>query len=274
MRAQSGTGLGFMCRPLSGLGVFPWAFLLLAMPVRMAQAQAPAPADHPPPRPQAQTPASSDNPAPRPAQQAPAPAAKPAAPSQQQAPATPDPRAQQQAAMAAMQESLAKQRAAIQKQIGQSQSRGFFVLAPPAAMGPVTLLAPDCEPLPDVEIDALIGKAATSASVDPVLVRSVMKTESAFRPCAVSPKGAMGLMQLMPATAEDLGVHNIFDPVENVDAGARLLKQLWVRYSGDLPKVLAAYNAGPSTVDQANGVPAIPETVDYIQRILSLIPKM
>ena len=175
-----------------------------------------------------------------------------------------------------MQESLATQRASIQKQIGQSDSRGFFVLSPPAGMGALSLLPVEgnCDPLPEPEIDSLISQAATRATVEPALIRSVMQQESGFRPCAVSSKGAMGLMQLMPATAQDLGVHNIFDPTENVDAGARFLKELLVRYAGDLPKVLAAYNAGPSTVDAAGGVPHIPETINYIERILPLLPRM
>ena len=200
-------------------------------------------------------------------------------------PATPpagiDARAPQQAALAAMEESLAKQRASIQRQAGQSASRGesggFFVLPAPAPMGAVSGVAEqtDCDPLPAPEVDSLAGKAAAQSALDPALIRSVMQQESAFRPCAVSSKGAMGLMQLMPATASQLGVRNVFDPDQNVDAGARLLKQLMIRYGGDLPKVLAAYNAGPTAVDAAaDGVPNIPETVDYIQRILSLLPRL
>ena len=184
-----------------------------------------------------------------------------------------DARSQQQAALAAIEESLAKQRASIQKQAGQNGSSGFFALPPPTPLGP-QLATPECDPLPEAEIDSLIGQAATRAKIDPILVRNVMQQESGFRPCAISPKGAMGLMQLMPATAQQFGVANVFDPSQNVDAGARLLKQLLVRYAGDLPKALAAYNAGPTTVDAAQGVPQIPETIDYIQRILSLLPKI
>jgi soluble lytic murein transglycosylase-like protein len=192
------------------------------------------------------------------------------------APVKPDAPSQQQAALAAMRDSLAKQRAALQKQTGQTESQGFFVLPPPTPMAPPSPLVaePECDPLPAAQIDSLIGKAASRATLDPALVRSVIQQESGFRPCAVSAKGAMGLMQLMPATVEQFGVHNVFDPAENVDAGARLLKQLLVRYAGDLPKALAAYNAGPTTVDAAGGIPQIPETVDYIQRILALLPRM
>ena len=82
----------------------------------------------------------------------------------------------------------------------------------------------------------------------------------------------MGLMQLMPATAEQLGIQNPFDAASNVDAGARFLRQLLNRYSGDIPRALGAYNAGPTKVDAAGGVPAIPETVDYIRQIMSNLP--
>jgi soluble lytic murein transglycosylase-like protein len=79
-------------------------------------------------------------------------------------------------------------------------------------------------------------------------------------------------MQLMPATAEQLGIQDPFDPVSNLDAGAKFLKQLLGKYGGDVPKALGAYNAGPSKVDAAGGVPAIPETLDYIRQILGSLP--
>jgi soluble lytic murein transglycosylase-like protein len=82
----------------------------------------------------------------------------------------------------------------------------------------------------------------------------------------------MGLMQLMPASASQLGVSNPFDPEANVDAGAKLLKELLTRYGGDLPLALGAYNAGPARVDAAAGVPGIPETQEYVKRILSGLP--
>jgi soluble lytic murein transglycosylase-like protein len=99
----------------------------------------------------------------------------------------------------------------------------------------------------------------------------VIRKESAFYPCAVSPKGALGLMQLMPATAEMLGVTDPFDPKQNVDAGAKFLKQLIEKYAGDLPLALSAYNAGPARVDTARGVPDIAETKNYVADILSSI---
>jgi soluble lytic murein transglycosylase-like protein len=82
----------------------------------------------------------------------------------------------------------------------------------------------------------------------------------------------MGLMQLMPATAGQFGIENPFDAAANVDTGARFLKQLLNRYSGDIPRALGAYNAGPAKVDAAGGVPAIPETVDYVRQIMSSLP--
>jgi soluble lytic murein transglycosylase-like protein len=82
----------------------------------------------------------------------------------------------------------------------------------------------------------------------------------------------MGLMQLMPATAEQFGIQDPFDAASNLDAGARFLKQLLNKYGGDLPKALGAYNAGPSKVDSAGSVPAIPETMEYVRQILAALP--
>jgi soluble lytic murein transglycosylase-like protein len=93
--------------------------------------------------------------------------------------------------------------------------------------------------------------------------------ESAFRPCAVSAKGAEGLMQLMPETAAELGVADPFDPRQNLDGGARFLKQLLDKYKGDLPQALGAYNAGPKTVDESGGVPDLQETREYVDAILA-----
>lgn len=203
---------------------------------------------------------------------------------QQPPQASEDALAKQRNAAAAMQESLVKQRAAVQKQLGQSDSGGFFLLPRAAGLGPVTgnlaavppppLLpsAPECAPLTAPEVDSLVGETAERDGLSADLLRSVMKQESGFQPCAVSPKGALGLMQLMPATAEQFGIQDPFDAASNLDAGARFLKQLLSRYDGDLPKALGAYNAGPARVDAAGTVPAIPETLDYIRQILAALP--
>jgi soluble lytic murein transglycosylase-like protein len=113
---------------------------------------------------------------------------------------------------------------------------------------------------------ALADAAARKYGLPSGLVRSVMKAESAFQPHAVSPKGAIGLMQLTPATAETLGV-NPNDPAQNVDAGTRYLRQLLERYHGGLWHALAAYNAGPGAVDRFGGVPPYAETLDYVRRV-------
>ena len=138
----------------------------------------------------------------------------------------------------------------------------FFAPAP-AAKPPAP---PEAESSPDSSPAALADAAADKYGLPRQLVRSVMSAESAFRPTAVSPKGAVGLMQLMPATAQSLGV-DLYDPAQNVDAGARYLRDLLIRYDRKLWHALAAYNAGPEAVDRYGGVPPYPETISYVRRI-------
>ena len=120
------------------------------------------------------------------------------------------------------------------------------------------------------DIDAAIDEAAARHNVDPSLVRSVVKVESNFNPNAVSRKGAMGLMQLMPSTARSLNVSNPFDPQQNVDAGVRHLRRLLDSYGGNVRLSLAAYNAGSGAVARSAGVPRFRETQNYVRRITNL----
>ncbi len=121
-------------------------------------------------------------------------------------------------------------------------------------------------------LDDLIERAAARYQVDPEFVRAVIRAESGFDPAAVSPAGAQGLMQLMPATARELGVSDPFDPEQNVMAGTRYLRQMLGRYDGDRQKALAAYNWGPGNLDRSDGrLPG--ETRQYIARIEGLMAK-
>ncbi|MGB7763037.1 MAG: lytic transglycosylase domain-containing protein [Bryobacteraceae bacterium] len=164
------------------------------------------------------------------------------------------------------QAAIALQRAAIRKQ---AENLGLWLMPldgqPPAE----TPEPPGCDPLDDSLINPLIEDAAKAQSLDPKLLRALIGQESAFRPCAVSVKGAQGLMQLMPETAAGLGVANAFDPKQNLEGGARYLKQLLEKYKGDLPQALGAYNAGPKTVDESGGVPDLRETREYVDAILA-----
>lgn len=119
-----------------------------------------------------------------------------------------------------------------------------------------------------LELDAHIQQVATRHGVSPRLVAAIIEVESEFNPRAVSRKGARGLMQLMPRTAASLRVEDLHDPFENVEGGVRHLRMLMDRYRGDLPRVLAAYNAGDAAVINYGGVPPYPETRRYVKRIM------
>ena len=117
------------------------------------------------------------------------------------------------------------------------------------------------------KIDQMVREVSDRYRVDPALVRAVVETESNYKTTAISSRGALGLMQLVPGTAQQLGVSNAFDPKQNLDGGVRYLHSLLERYNGDLDKALAAYNAGPGAVDRAGGIPRIRETREYVQKV-------
>jgi soluble lytic murein transglycosylase-like protein len=121
---------------------------------------------------------------------------------------------------------------------------------------------------PALPLNQVVNSASATYHLDPDLVNSVIHAESGFNSHAVSPKGARGLMQLMPDTASQLGVNDAFDPQANVTGGSRYLRELLERYNFDLVKALAAYNAGPQRVEQYRGVPPFRETRAYVARIV------
>ena len=134
----------------------------------------------------------------------------------------------------------------------------------PAAVAPVPV-APVVAPV--LQPRELVEAAARKNGLPPNFVHSVVRAESGYKPDAVSPKGAIGLMQLMPATAKAYGA-DPHDPGQNVEAGAAYLRELLIKYNGDARRALAAYNAGPGAVDKYNGVPPYAETQTYIERVL------
>lgn len=119
------------------------------------------------------------------------------------------------------------------------------------------------------EIQALVMEAASEFGVDPSMIMAMINQESAGNAGAVSPKGAQGLMQLMPATAQELGVKNILDPRENIRGGTQYIAKMLKQFGGDRSKALAAYNAGPGAVTKHGGIPPFPETQNYVQRIMA-----
>lgn len=159
-----------------------------------------------------------------------------------------------------MENSLAQQRASVQKQ---AESVGASI--PWSTPVPV----PSCDPIPQPELSKMIDEVSQKQGVDKNLMLEIARQESGFRPCAISEKGAQGLMQLMPETQAQLQIADPFDAKQSLEAGAKLLKQLIDRYNGDLTKALGAYNAGARRVDEADGVPEISETKNYVLSILT-----
>jgi soluble lytic murein transglycosylase-like protein len=183
----------------------------------------------------------------------------------------------QKEAIRAMEQAVRQQLASVQLQKRASERAD----APPAAASQADSAAPadpvddaslvntPCPPVERQQIAPIVQEAARRAALDEAVVWAVIEKESGFDPCAVSPKGALGLMQLMPDTARELGVSDVFDPEQNILGGARFLRRLLDRYRGDLALALGAYNAGPSAVDAAGGLPPFPETLSYVRWILS-----
>jgi soluble lytic murein transglycosylase-like protein len=180
----------------------------------------------------------------------------------------------------AMEPSLEQQRESVRRQVQLSESakpEWFTVSWPLAGAPPLkpvrAMVAPFgaavCDPVPEPELDTWAEQAASGAGVSADLVRAVARQESGYRPCAVSPKGAKGLMQLMPDTIAQFDVSDPFDPQQSISGGAKLLAQLLKRYEGDLRLVLSAYNAGTEAVDRYGGIPPFPETQNYVAQILS-----
>ena len=147
-----------------------------------------------------------------------------------------------------------------------------FPTPAPQASGATAIIPPpqaaNGAPPQPLSIPDAVAAASDRYQLDPDFLHSVIKAESGYNPKAVSPKGARGLMQLMPQTASDLGVQNAFDPASNVDGGTRYLRELLEKYNFDVAKALAAYNAGPQRVEQYHGVPPYRETRSYVARII------
>lgn len=128
-------------------------------------------------------------------------------------------------------------------------------------------------PLNLTSFETYVSQSAKQHAVDPALIRAVMHAESAFNAAAVSSQGAQGLMQLMPATAKELGVNNALDAAENIKGGAKYLAELLGLYRGDITRATAAYNAGPGAVRKYNGIPPFAETKAYVERVSILLKR-
>jgi hypothetical protein len=157
--------------------------------------------------------------------------------------------------------------------------QGGFAEVPVAdivAIEPEEIFTPSTEPLTDkTPFQKLIREAAARYNLDPTLIHSVISIESNFNPKAVSHKNARGLMQLMPRTAELMGVKDVFDPGQNIDGGTHYLSNMLKKYGNDVTLALAAYNAGPDSVDKyGHRVPPYLETMKYVQRIAKTYAKL
>jgi soluble lytic murein transglycosylase-like protein len=139
-----------------------------------------------------------------------------------------------------------------------------FVAPPPAPLPAPPMVE---VPVPALDSRTLVHDAAVRTGLPPAFVESVARVESAMRPQAVSPKGAVGVMQLMPSTARALSA-DPRDPAQNIDAGARLLRDLLIKYDGDVVKALSAYNAGAGAVDRYRGMPPYAETQNYVDKVI------
>jgi soluble lytic murein transglycosylase-like protein len=179
-----------------------------------------------------------------------------------------------------MEESLARQRASIETQraavkqqvqpVGQPTA-AFFTVPWTESLSPAPAAVAECNPVPEDQIAPIVREMSRREGLTPDLLRAVIEKESSYLPCAVSSAGAEGLMQLMPDTAASLGVEDPFNPRENVDGGARYLRQMLDRYGGDLMQALAAYNAGPTRADKIAGFPLPAETTSYVSDILEKV---
>ncbi len=176
----------------------------------------------------------------------------------------------EQAQENAVQKQLASvqiQQQAIRRQLGEKVAINNPVMQFIEPM-PALAAAP-CPSLDNDRLSEMVSAEAEKQSLDPALLIAVIRQESAFRPCAVSVKGALGLMQLMPATARELHVADVFNPAQNIHGGAAYLRQLLDRYKGDLRLALVGYNAGPGRADQPAGSPYPRETQNYVANILA-----
>jgi soluble lytic murein transglycosylase-like protein len=183
----------------------------------------------------------------------------------------------QTAAESGMAAALALQRASVLKQVagvmGKAPTPAASFFTVPWVETPVPFSSPPCDAMPAADLDKLVDQSAQQEGVKADLIHGVIMQESGAHPCAVSWKGAQGLMQLMPATAAQLGVKDPFDPRQNVEGGTKLLKQLLTKYNNDVSLALAAYNAGEGRVDKDGGVPQIQETQNYVTDIQAKLTK-